>query len=274
MTRLFILFALGFSAATAPALAHPEPGEATYLANEAVMVVSGDQKLLFDPFYAETFDIYRQVPEPIRSDMLAGNGVFQGVDAIVVSHAHADHFAADVMRAYMTDHPEVRLYAPGQAVAMMDALGDIPDAIRERITEINLEYGDDPIRIDEGGLTLEVVRIPHAGWPAEERAVVQNYVFRVSAGKDTVMHMGDADPRMLHFAPYEDHWKARRTDLAMPPYWFYFDKTGREILDEVINAEDSVGVHVPVEVPRELIRTGRDFFQTPGETRSLSHDHD
>lgn len=64
MTRLFILFALGFSAATAPVLAHPEPGETTYLANEAVMVVSDDQKLLFDPFYAETFDIYRQVPEP------------------------------------------------------------------------------------------------------------------------------------------------------------------------------------------------------------------
>lgn len=271
---VFILAALGLSAVTGPARAHPGPGEATYLANEAVMVVSGDRTILFDPFYGETFDIYRQVPEPMRSEMLTGEGVFDGVDTIVVSHAHADHFAADIMRTYMADHVEVRLYAPGQAVAMMEALGDMPDAVRSRITAIDLEYGDDPIRIDDGGLTLEVVRIPHAGWPAEERAVVQNYVFRVSMGDDTVMHMGDADPRPLHFRPYEDHWNARRTDLAMPPYWFYFDQTGRQILDEVINSEKSVGVHVPIDVPPQLIRAGRDFFQTPGEVRTLSHDHD
>jgi len=274
MTRLSIFLVLCCSAAAAPVLAHPAAGEATYLANEAVMVVSGDHKLLFDPFYGETFDLYRQVPEPLRSDMLAGKGVFDGVDAIVVSHAHADHFAADLMRAYMAAHPEVRLFAPVQAVAMMNALGDIPDSIRDRITGIDLEYGDAPIRIDEGGLTLEVVRIPHAGWPAEERAVVQNYVFRVSVGEDTVMHMGDADPRMRHFQPYEDHWNARRTDLAMPPYWFYFDQTGRRILDDVINSEKSVGVHVPIDVPTALIRTGRDFFETPGETRKLAHDHE
>lgn len=259
---------------TGVAHAHPKPGEVTYLANEAVMVVSGDQTILFDPFYGQTFNTYRQVPEPMRTDMLAGEGMFDGVDAIFVSHAHADHFAAETMLAYLGDHPGVRLYAPGQAVTMMEDLGEIHDAIRNRITAINLDYGDDPLRLDEGDLTIEVVRIPHAGWPAPERARVQNYVFRVSLGEDTVMHMGDADPDLQHFMPLDNHWQARRTDLAMPPYWFHSGETGREILDNVINSDASVGVHVPVVVPLDLVMTGRDFFQTPGETRTLSHDHD
>ena len=54
----------------------------------------------------------------------------------------------------------------------------------------------------------------------------------------------------------------------------HFDQTGRRILDDVINAEASVGVHVPDVVPLDLVATRRDFFQTPGETRTLPHEHD
>ncbi|MBA4801125.1 MAG: MBL fold metallo-hydrolase [Euryhalocaulis sp.] len=255
----------------APAAAH-DP-EAKYLANEGVMVTRGETKILFDPLFGESFGQYELVPEDMRAAMLAGEAPFDGVDAVFVSHAHADHFAAEDMVAYMRAVSEARLYAPQQAVDMMAEIAGADDPIFARVTPIALERLDDPARLNAAGIAIEAVRVPHAGWP--QRADVENLIFRVTLDDETtVMHMGDADVSDWHYAPHQEVWDERALDAAFPPYWFLTSEAGRSILTNRFKPARTIGVHVPSSVPddpaaREKSLRDADLFTRPGETRRL-----
>ena len=81
--------------------------------------------------------------------------------------------------------------------------------------------------------------------------------------------MGDADPRRQHFIPHKEHWAAKRTDTAFPPYWFLTSLQGRNILSDDMNVAKSTGVHVPLKIPTDLKESGQDYFSKPGETREI-----
>ena len=244
--------------------------EAQYIANEAVLVTHGDTKVMFDPLPLSGFGVYPETPAADIAQMMAGEGAYAGIDAVFISHAHRDHFSAAAMIAYLTARPNVKLVAPQQALEMMQASADWDEALRPRMTILDMQAGDAPKAISIGDITATAVRIPHAGWPAPARAAVQNMVYRVTLEDSaTVMHMGDADPRRQHFIPHKDHWAEQRTDTAFPPYWFLTSMQGRNILSDDMNVATSIGVHVPIKVPADLKASGQDYFSVSGETREI-----
>jgi len=253
---------------TAPANAHDD-GEARYIANEAVLVTSGETKILFDPLPLTGFGTYPDVPEADRQAMMTGAAPYDGIDAVFISHAHRDHFSASAMIAYLLAQTEVKLAASQQALEMMQAQDDWDADLLSRIISIDLAFGAEPVSLTIGDITASAVRIPHSGWP--QRADVQNLFFRVSLNDDiTVMHMGDADINPRHYIPYEAHWQARETDMAFPPYWIYLYPYGPKILD-FMNVKQSVGIHVPIKVPADLKASGADYFSIGGETRAIGN---
>lgn len=241
----------------------------TYLANAALMVESTKHKVLFDPFFHSHFGIYQLVPEDIKTKLKQGLAPYNNVTAIVISHAHGDHFAAQDVLDYLIQHKEVVLFAPSQAVNELIAL-NTDNGLTDRVFAFNLKFGDEPKHISKGELLVEAVRIPHAGWPS--RVNVENLVFRVTLeDKLTVMHMGDADPNNKHYVPFFTHWQERITHMAFPPYWFFTSEQGNAILRNTINAENHIGVHVPIKVPSALITSKKDFFSKPGEKRTIEY---
>jgi len=250
------------------ASAHPAaPTQTTYLGNEGIMVSDGQTTILFDPLYPNGFGTYQMVPDAMRKDLMAGAAPYENIDAIFISHMHPDHFSVDEVITFLQSHANVRLFAPAQAVDWMREETD-DEAIFERVTPVGLERLDAPLSFQQGDLTIDVVRIPHAGWPG--RADVSNLVWRVTLSDGiTVMHLGDADPRDEHYAPHDDHWMAKRTDTAYPPYWFFTAGDGPQILSTRLNTLKATGIHVPIEVPADLFDSGEDFFHTPGETRLI-----
>lgn len=261
---IFCVLLLGASIASG----HPETtAKTTYLANEGIMVSDGHTTILFDPLYPNGFGTYQMVPEPMRKALMAGSEPFAGVDAVFISHMHADHFSVDDVIQYLQTHTQVRLYAPLQAVELMQERTTDTDLF-ERVTSVDLARLDAPLSFSEGELEIDVVRIPHAGWPG--RAEVSNLVWRVTIGEGvTVMHLGDADPLDAHYAPHAAHWTKKHTDTAYPPYWFFLSPTGRQILTSRLNTRNATGIHVPIKLPPGLVSSGEDFFHKPGETRSI-----
>ena len=254
---------------------HEHSSTAQYIANESILVSHGETKVLFDPLPLSGFGVY---PEPSFADtakMMSGQGEYEGVDAVFISHAHRDHFSAVAMISYMAVNPNVRLVAPGQALEMMQADTNWDEALRTRMIILDMEAGDAPEAMTIGDIKATAVRIPHAGWPAPARAAVQNMVYRVTLSDEkggdgaTVIHMGDADPRRQHFIPHKDHWTVKRTDTAFPPYWFLTSMQGRNILEDDMNVAKSIGVHVPIKVPADLKDSGQDYFSVSGETREI-----
>jgi L-ascorbate metabolism protein UlaG (beta-lactamase superfamily) len=264
------------SPADQPALAPPS-GSATaqYLANAAVLVTNGGTKVVFDPLYRNDFGSYERVPASMERALFAGQPPFDGLDAVFISHYHEDHFSAiDVLRL-LEARPDLRLYAPAQAVAgIREIASDRLAAVMARVNAIALQYRDAPVSLQHGTLLIEAVRVPHAGWPARQQQV-ENIAFRVTLDAETtVVHLGDADTSDAHFAHDGAYWSRRRTDVAFPPYWFFLSEPGRHVLERRIAPTRSIGVHVPADVPsrpaeREPELRGHELFTEPGEWRTI-----
>ena len=145
------------------------------------------------------------------------------------------------------------------------------DAINSRIVAVDIQPEDKARSLEFGGVAIDVVSLPHSG----NRPDVQNYSWRVTLDDETtIIHFGDAGPVRENFTPHADHFAARKHDAAFPPYWWYVDPVGRDILETHIKAKQVIGVHVPAaakgrgdEARADL---GGDVFTDPGESREIS----
>ena len=244
---------------------------ATYLGNEGVMVAQGNTKIVFDPLYDNTYGTYQAVPEHTRKALLQAKPPFDNIQALFVSHAHGDHFSAADTLAFLQAHPAARLIAPAQAIeALHVELHSAKLSLApERFVVIDLEYGAAPLQLNLGDLKVEAIRIAHAGGPS--RRDIQNILYRVTlADEAVVMHMGDADPRLSNYRPYDKHWQALKTDLALPPYWFFVIPGGETLLTQRLNSTQQIGVHVPAKAPDDLKKSGADYFFRSGEQRIIA----
>lgn len=246
-------------------LADTPSSAVTYLGNEALLFSNGDQKVLFDPFFHNDYGSYQLVPDEIRDAIFSNEAPYNDINLIVISHAHGDHFEAQDLVDYLGKHKQVTLLAPDQAI---DKVTELDSSLTNQLTSLELDYGDAPIVTNLEGIEVHSVRIPHAGWPS--RKEISNLVHRVTLnGDNTIIHMGDADPNDEHFAPYVDHWKKQDSDVAFPPYWFFISEQGPAILRDRINAKESIGVHVPLEVPEPLLLSGARYFYQTGQQVEL-----
>ncbi|WP_425409582.1 MBL fold metallo-hydrolase [Hyphococcus sp.] len=253
------------------ASAHDPAAKATYLGNEGVMVARGDTKILFDAFYASSYEQYALVPDHIAEAMLEGAAPYDGVDAIFVSHVHGDHFTAAPAIAYMRAQEDVTLYASVQIrEAFLEAGVEEDDPLLSRVRTFDFIPGGDPITVELENLLVDAVAIPHAG----DRPDVQNVAWRVSLDDETtVIHLGDADTEPAHFERHREHFASRNHDAAFPPYWFYLNENGRRVLETYIAADHTIGVHVPARAAGNgnawRARADGDLFTDPGETRAI-----
>lgn len=248
-----------------------DPAEARYLGNEGIMVTRGRTKILFDAFYAESFEgKYTLVPDATEAKMMKGEPPFDGVDAIFVSHIHPDHFNTRKIIAYLRAHPRVVLYA-GIDVQGAIRAADVSanDPMLKRIAPVNIAPGATAAHFDIAGLAVEAFAIPHSGGNP-----VPNYAYRVTMdGATTVMHLGDADSAERHYVPYQQDFDRKRTDVAFVPYWLLLSESGKRVLEQRIRPLKAVGIHVEAEErkhPDQTRReTGIDLFIEPGETRAI-----
>lgn len=267
------------AACALPAAGHESDALAHYLANEGLMVAHGETKVLFDPLFNESFGQYRLVPKRMREALFAGEPPWDGVDAVFISHHHDDHFSPRDMLELLRLREEIHLYAPEQAVAALhEVAGTESEELFGRLHSVALEYGDEPRRIEVPGLLIEAVRIPHSGWPTR-MAEVENIAWRVTLdNRTTVLHLGDADTKDLHFEPQDEYWAGRRLHMVFPPYWYFLSQEGLRVLRERLRPLHAIGIHVPVTVPgnraeREEGLQDVDLFTRSGETRKIRHHH-
>jgi L-ascorbate metabolism protein UlaG (beta-lactamase superfamily) len=269
---------LALALATAPAaLAHPsedDPATAHFLANEAILVTAGETRILFDPLFSVSYG-YPLVAPDVRAAMMAGEAPFDGIDAVFVGHVHGDHFDAEAVNAYLAAHPDVILVGPWQARLDMQAADGWDPAFEARIQALPFIASPQELVLAadgvEGAIRVETVHIPHAGGPG--RAGIQNMAHRVTLnGEATVMHLGDATPEPAIYDTHHEHFAARTTQHAFPPYWL-LGQWGGETVRERLNADAATGIHIPIQQPDWLDASGEDFFTEAGEERGI-HQHD
>ena len=236
-----------------------------YFGNESLLVTQGDSRFLFDPLFDNTFGVFQPVPEDYAEALLSGEGQFANIDAIFISHLHADHWSAEKVAAYLQRHKRTKLYMPAGGVDQLRSVVPEDDNLYERIVPVTIELNGPPQSFQIGEVEIDVVRVPHAG--GERHAGVVNLIWRVTLGDGaTIMHMGDAAPEHEHYAAYAQHFAKLETDAAFPPYWLLVPEAGRALMRDDLNVLHSIGIHVPVGVPIALIESGAEYFSHPGHS--------
>ncbi len=258
---------------------HSAPHEpvATSILNAGVMaqlgVADAQAKFLFDPLYDDHFGTLEPLDEALIERIVNGEEPYDGVTAVFVSHAHGDHFSASQFNRLMAAQGEIQLVAPVQAIDRMRTDAGWDPVFATRITGISLENGEQSQPLEIAGVQIEAFRSPHTGWP-DRHADVHNITYRVSAASSSgayhrVMHFGDADPSRKHFTDHGEFLGAARTGLAIVPYWHFGTANPDALFDETFNAQEAVGMHVPVSPPEWLGKAGRSFFTGEGQTAAI-----
>jgi len=257
------------------ALSHEDFADARYLGNEGVLVSHGGLKVLFDAFYDSSYGTYVLVDTPTRSAMMAGTAPYDGVDALIISHVHGDHFSPAPTLAYLKAQSAVHLYGSTQvvdAVLKLMAKGDAE--LTSRLHALNLKPGDAPVSFSLGDIEIEAIAIPHSG--GARHAAITNLVFRVELDDfPVVMHMGDADPIDAEFSRQQAFFDSKHTHTAFPPYWFLGLESGESILKKRIKPDQVIGIHVPAAAAGQgdawREKAGGDLFTDPSESREIKY---
>lgn len=257
-------------------IAHELPeGEARYLGNEGVLVSVAGHRVLMDAFYSQSFATYTLVPDRLMADLISGRPPYHDISAVFISHVHGDHFSVAPLVRFLEAQTTVAVFAPQQVFERLQSAGVSADVLA-RVQAFDLAPGDTPRSVEFADLEIDVVALPHAG--GERMAQVRNLIYRVSLdAQHTFVHLGDAAAEREGFAALAAFWSARDVDTAFPPYWFFADPNGENLIAEFIAAGQVIGIHVPAAARGQgdewRARLEVDLFTDPGEFRRLSHQH-
>lgn len=246
-----------------------EGDKAVSILNAGVRAEMGGAKFLFDPLYDDHFGTFEVMGDALIEKIVKGDAPYDGVDAVLVSHAHGDHFSASNLNRLMATQKGVKLVAPKQAVDAMRENAQWQDRFEPRIVAIELENGESAESFEVEGTLIEAFRSPHSGWP-ERHFDTHNITYRLSSTEGVrVMHLGDADPGTEHFEAHRALLESSRTALALVPFWYFGTRDPEALIDETLNADSAVAMHVPVETPRVLQSGKWDYFSEEGQERAL-----
>jgi L-ascorbate metabolism protein UlaG (beta-lactamase superfamily) len=190
----------------------------TFLGHSTVLIEVGGIRIVTDPVLFDRVGALRRVVTPLAA------ALYSGVDVVLLSHLHLDHFDLASLRIL---GPEVQLIVPAGAGDLLRAAGFA------RVNELGA--GE---RIDWGSLSVTATEAVHGGFrpPFGPRAAAVGYL--VEAGGSLTYFAGDTDvfPGMSVLAP--------DLDVALLPVWGWGPSLGPGHLDPT-RAAEAVGLLRP-----------------------------
>lgn len=189
-----------------------------FLGHSTVLIELDGLRILTDPVLFDRVTVLRRIVTPVDPSLYAG------IDAVVISHLHLDHF----------DLPSLRLLGPATELVVPRGAGDLlRRAGFEHVTE--MAAGE---RTTIGGVSITATRAVHGGYrpPFGPRAVAVGYLIEGDATR--IYFAGDTDlfPEMGDLAP--------DLDVALIPVWGWGPTLGPGHLDPT-RAAVAVGLLEP-----------------------------
>lgn len=215
------------------------PFTLTYVANMGVLVSSGDTKVLVDALFDRPNPDYRAPTPETLGKIMKGEAPFDGVDLVLVTHDHPDHFDAALAVRFLEARSEPVLVAPQDAVeAMRRAAADWP-RIEPRVVPVGLEVGEKR-SLDVMGIPVMACRTLHSG----DRDSPMNLMYLFEIDGRRVWHEGDPNGRCEIFEAFG--LKDARLDLAVVHFWYPLEPSCARFLQEALRPEHIVLTHLPV----------------------------
>ena len=243
-------------ATTAPpdvALASPPTVEVTFLANEGVLLSAGETRVVIDGLF-RPYETYAVMPTADRERIETSQPPFEGIDLVLVSHRHGDHFHAESVARHLRQNPQAALVTSGQVMAEVAAQAGADDAVRTRMRGVTPGAGE-RVALNVAGIDLQVLGLPHG---TGRVASIQNLGHVVSLGGRKILHIGDADMNAETFRRLG--LDRDGIDVALLPGWFLTEPEGQAIIRAHIKPRRLVAIHLLASGNDRVLASARAAF--------------
>jgi hypothetical protein len=195
-----------------------------------------------------------------------GEVPFDGVDLLLVTHNHPDHFDASLAARYMERVPGTILAAPSDAVAEMRKASADWGKIESRVVSLNLTAGEKDKR-DLKQIPITAFRTLHG---KQESPMNVMFLFELDGWR--IFHEGDSPGNVDEYRAFG--LGSEPVDLALVHFWFPLDPNGARFLREVLKPGHIALTHLPIRLESDapgkidMVRTNyKDIFLLlPGMT--------
>ena len=224
------------SAQTAPPTETTDTVDVTYLGNEGFLIAAGETSVLIDALFSDGIAGYAVVPPKPRRQLEAAAGPFEGVDLILASHYHGDHFDPRAVARHLASNPDARFVSTHQAVDRMRQLKSFTD-LADRV-EGHWPAEGATAEVEHAGVTVTVFNLHHG---RDRQPPVQNLGLLIDLGGLRLLHVGDTevtvdDIRAYALGDYD-------IDVLFAPGWFFTYQQWQPLFAE-IDADTRIVMHL------------------------------
>lgn len=187
----------------------PVPVTVTYVSNAGFLITVGDKKILIDALYSlSNYD----PPLDAQRRMTLAQPPFDGVDLVLATHNHSDHFDASMVRLHLSNNPRAIFGSTSQATASLSDLS-------ARVVTFEAATGVSMVR-NIAGMNVEAIYLSHGRFP-EGQVEIVNYGFVVTVNGVTFFHTGDVDYDNLDYDVFRGYnLSEKKIDLAFIHHYY------------------------------------------------------
>jgi L-ascorbate metabolism protein UlaG (beta-lactamase superfamily) len=211
----------------------------TYIANEGVLLSSGDKQVLIDGLHREYKPDYSFPPKTLLNALETAQPPYNEIDLVLVSHLHLDHFHPESIGLHLKNNPRALLVSSDQIAdgVKKDYAGSA--AVEKQVRRVTPEWKT-KTPFTASGINLQVLGLKHGG---AHFSWIQNLGYLIEINGKKFLHIGDADMTAENFSSFR--LNEERIDVAFIPYWYLLSESGRSLVREQFNPKQVIAVHVP-----------------------------
>ena len=252
LIALFLIAPVCFACRTT---AQEQPSlEVTYIANEGMLISSGEKSVLIDSLYREGVSGYELVPKAELEKLETAQPPFDKVNLILVSHPHRDHFDPQSTGRHLENNPQAVLASSQQVVEALEKEFPNYQQVKSRIRQV-MPQGSEVIRLSFDRIDVAFFRLRHGH---QRNYGMHNLGHIIKIGGKKLLHIGDAETTIENFAKF--NLKNEEIDIALMPFWYLIDGAGRTIVDEHIKPRHIVALHIPPQESGKWARQIKEFY--------------
>jgi L-ascorbate metabolism protein UlaG (beta-lactamase superfamily) len=213
----------------------------TYVGNAGFLIKAGDKKILMDATFKGYAGQY-QLPASIQEQIALGRPPFDGLDLILATHAHGDHFDPDLTRQCLQNNPKAVFGSTSQVTSK---LTEFPD----RVVTFNPTQGNADCK-ESQGINIEALYLPH-GAKASDGKELLNYGYIVSVNGIRIFHTGDIDLQQFSYDDFRGYQlPEKKIDLAFIQHFLLTPDPGEtKFVREGIGSQYVLPSHYHYTVP-------------------------
>jgi len=209
-----------------------------YIANEGVLISSGEKTILIDGLHREYKPAYLFPPADLLQSLETAQKPYDKINLLLVSHVHLDHFHPQSIGLYLKNNPQSNFVSSEQATGEIAKNFADYEKIKSRIRPVSYEWKK-TVEFNENGVKIKFLSLRHAN---PQFISIQNLGHLIEIGGRKLLHIGDADMTAENFSVF--NLSKENIDIAFIPYWFLLSEEGRRLVKEQFNPKQIIAVHI------------------------------